>query len=697
MENGLLSVALDKIRGGDGGAVSSLGDEEAQALSTFLSRKVAETGLSESDQLLCRHIRIVLQERALRIRQSGSEQHFQRTNLALRAAIDLFLARDYGAVLAKDVALLRETQARLSALVATDSSPNHARLNSLIDGCLNAYGEWRASQNTHAPSDTPPEPTIRTVDAPAPATDPAGTLNAREFLGAAGTRESIRELEGIPMTASVRVLVHEGNLSLEGELSDEFLVHVRHGTLSVRGGVSGMVVADGDITVHGSVQGGWLFSRKGSIQSERALAGSVLIAPEGNVSTESAEGPRLVYCGKDFTSKIGVRAGAYFTRDMIVGEGVRNARIYLRGSLRAQSVDVDPHDDSADIQFRLAQTCQDFGRPVEENTSAALRNFARNRYRRRIYAALLHYLESDRLALQRLRLFALQSGATEIGPVAAIRYPQVEMALLPVLLEVGEGLKEIMVLGENIGLNMAAALVNVGVEESTNCLAIVAKEITMMARGLLRDREMIEAPCRHIASFAKKLKDTLRLGQAADKLLYDFDFRMDEWRGQLVHAQSELEQQHVAMAQVLGAAIWQVEDCDRLNALLARMLQTAEESGKVPRSMASREMNALREHVEQHNGNCKTWQETAEATAQDYAQALLGLQESIGLAVASEGEQELAVASMGSGVRIQTLASIKKISGSTGAMALVTGGQAGNPTRILMRNLRLYPEDTNEA
>lgn len=694
MDSSILSSALDKIRGGEGVEVTSLTDGESQELASFLSEKSSEGPLSEADQLLCRHVRIVLQERAARARRSDQDPPFQRSNLALRAAIDLFLAHDYAAIIQKDLALLRDTRSRLEALVATDSSPNHVRLSKLIGDCLVAYEDWKSKQPAGGEAPTAavvaPAPTAP-VEHPAK-TAPPLALDAREFLSHAGMREAIHVIEGIPLVASLRVLLHEGSLRLNGELSEEFLLDIRGGGLEIQGGLSGFVVAEGDIVIDGSVQGGWIFSRSGNIQAGRVLAGSVLIAPRGDITTGGAEAPRLIFCGRDFVAEQGVRSGTYYTRNFTSEGGIRNARIHVRGSVRATAIEQDPHDDAAGIQFRVAQTCHDFGRPIEEGVSSALRNFARIRYRRRIATALLAYLERELLALQRLRIFAVQSGAPDLAAIAPIRETQGELALLGVLLETGEGLKEIMVLGENTGQGMEGALLTVGIEESTACLATLAREIKMMCRGFVRDKEALEAPCRHIASFAKKLKDTLRLGQGPDKLIYDFDFRMDEWRAQAAQAAEALAVHEQTMAQLMGPNVWQVQDTDRLGALVARMIQNAEENGKLPRVLSAREMGALREHAEQHSANRKTWRENLATLDQECALSLKGLEESIALAVAEGGEHEIRAGQFGQGVRIQTLASIKKVSGSNGAMVLVTGGPAGSPEVVRMRNLRLYPE-----
>ena len=684
--DGVTKSALDKIRGGEGAAVAQLSDEEAQALSRYSSEKSAAPGLTEADHLECRHIRIVLQERAARLGQPEKSESFQRNNLTLRAAIDLFLSRDYAAVLNRDVAMLSDTKSKLESMVATgDSSPNHVRLSTLIGECLTAYNAWQ-SQQPADPDTSPAPPTTAPQSAPvAVAEDP------KSILARAGARETIDELEGIPLAISARTLVHEGNLDLQCELTDEYLVNVKGGSLVVRGGLFGFVVADGDITVHGSIQGGWLYARNGNIRADRILAGSVLIAPEGTISSGAVENPKLVYCAQEFSSDQGVRGGIYFARNFTVAEGIRNARIHLRGSLAARTIEVDPQDDQAVVQFRLAQTCQDFGRPVPDTVATPVRNFGRLWYRRRVAVAMAAYLESDLLAMQRFRLFALQAGGAEPSVIAPIREAQAELAILTFLVELGEGLKELMVLGENIG-KTGGGLVTAGVEESIAALAIVSKEIKALSRGFIRDKDLIEAPCRHIASFSKKLKENARQIQGADKLLFDFDFRMDEWRAQALKSAGELEKHDQIMAQKLGPAVWEIIDCAKLASVLARMYKASEESGKLPRLMQAKEMAAIREHAAHHLSNRETWRQNLDTLVKEFDQALKALGESIGLKVAEGGEIEIRAETFGKGVRIQTLSSITRISGDSGSMVLVTGGGAESPASIRMRNLRLYPE-----
>jgi len=683
--DGVTKSALDKIRSGESTAVPSLSDEEAHALSKYASEKSAAPGLTEADQLQCRSIQIVLRERASRLGQSDRSASSQRTNLTLRAAIDLFLSRDFASVLNRDVVMLADTQSKLEAMVGTgDSSPNHARLSALIGECLAAYDAWQSQLPAAAGTPGPPPPAPQSAP-------PAEVEDPKAWLASAGAKETIEALEGIPLTANVRTLVHEGDLDLQCELTDEYLLEVRGGSLVVRGGLFGMVVADGDITVHGSVQGGWLYSRNGKVRAERILAGSILIAPEGDIASGAVENPKLVYCGQDFSSDQGVRGGAYFARNFTVAEGIRNARIHLRGNLNARTVEVDPQDDAAVIQFRLAQTCQDFGRPLPDSVASSVRNFGRLWYRRRVAAALSAYLESDLLAMQRFRLFALQASGVEPSVIAPIREAQAEHAILVFLLELGEGLKDLMVLGENFG-RIGGGLVNAGAEESTAALVIASKEIKSLSKGFIRDRDFIETPCRHIASFAKKLKENARQTQGGDKFLFDFDFRMDEWRAQALKSAVELEKHNQIMAQKLGPALWEVTDSAKLTPVLARMHKAAEDAGKLPRLMQAREMTAIREHAAHHLSNRDTWRQNAEALVKEFDQALHGLGESINLKVASGEGKHIHADTFGKGVRIQTLASVTRVSGESGSMALLTGGGTESPTSIRVRNLRLYPE-----
>lgn len=701
MDNQVLTSALNKIRGGEGVSVESLSSEEVESLSAFLSVKLTGQPLSEAEQVLCRHIRVTLQERAALDRRAEGPA-YQRSNINLRAAIDLFMSKDYGAVLPRDVALLRETQDRLKSMVAAgENSPNQTRLMQLVGECLVAYDGWRvAGQGGEAPQDpgsVSPTPEV-TEGAEAAPVSPVESVampvevDAREFLAGAGNRESITAIDGIPVSASVRSITAEGAHALTGDITDEFLVEVTGGGLSVSGFHSGYIVADGDIAIAGNVQGGWIYSRQGSIRVDRILAGAVLIAPHGSVSAGSAESPRLLFCGEDFHVEQGVRGGTYFTRDFNAAETIRNARIHLRGSLSAREIEVDANDETAGLYFRTVQSCEDFGRSIPDCQAPLIRNFARLRYRLRLARALFRYLEAELLGLQRLRMFAVQSGAVDGSPLIPIRSAQSEGAILSLSVEIGEGLKELLAMGENLGHGLDGALVSVGVEETVGCLSTLGRELKLAVRGPVRDRECLEAPSRHIASFAKKLKDAVRLGQGTDKLIFDFDFRMDEWRAHARQVAGELAAQEETVAQLLGPTVWQVHDPTRLGPVASRMIRSAEEGGKLPRFMQSREAVALREHAEQLKGSHSAWHGHVEKGAQEYRQALAALGESIALATSTGGVQHIRAERIGPGLRLQTLMCVRKGSGQEGAMMMATTTESGSGGFLRMENLRIYTD-----
>ena len=87
VDNAVLNSALEKIRGSD--TVPTLVAEELKALSGYLSHTASKEARTESEELLCRHIRAVLHEQAVAGRQAGAQvPQCRRANTALRATID---------------------------------------------------------------------------------------------------------------------------------------------------------------------------------------------------------------------------------------------------------------------------------------------------------------------------------------------------------------------------------------------------------------------------------------------------------------------------------------------------------------------------------------------------------------------------------------------------------------------------------
>jgi len=146
------------------------------------------------------------------------------------------------------------------------------------------------------------------------------------------------------------------------------------------------------------------------------------------------------------------------------------------------------------------------------------------------------------------------------------------------------------------------------------------------------------------------------------------------------------------MAQLLGPTVWQVHDPTRLGPVASRMIQGAEEGGKLPRFMQSREAVALREHAEQLNSCHGAWHGHVETGAQEYRQALAALGESIALATSTGGVQHIRAERIGPGLRLQTLMCVRKGSGQEGAMMMATTTESGSGGFLRMENLRIYTD-----
>jgi hypothetical protein len=147
VENPFLNTALEKLRGAGQGemGVPALDSDETKALTEYLNLLSGKAEKSEPEQLLCRHIREVLQQKAIRDRGTAAEEPaYVRTNFALRTAIDRFLRQEYARITAADESLLREVQDRLRRMAEEAApSPNEIRLAELVGRCLGEFDAWK--------------------------------------------------------------------------------------------------------------------------------------------------------------------------------------------------------------------------------------------------------------------------------------------------------------------------------------------------------------------------------------------------------------------------------------------------------------------------------------------------------------------------------------------------------------------------
>jgi len=151
VDNVTLDTALEKLRGTADGDLPQLTENELKALSAFLANLVDREEKSESEQLLCSHIRRVLQALAMAGREDGAREPYTRTKHVLRAAIERILEERFSEITEKDLRAMGNMQKKLAMMAEQEPpSTNEVRLSELLGRCLDRYNEWAQQQTGDA-------------------------------------------------------------------------------------------------------------------------------------------------------------------------------------------------------------------------------------------------------------------------------------------------------------------------------------------------------------------------------------------------------------------------------------------------------------------------------------------------------------------------------------------------------------------
>lgn len=666
METSPLSTALDKFNGGESERVPSLTSDEVQALKTYLKDKGDAPSHPPSEQSLMGRIRAAVEA----ANGDGGKSSFHRTNNALRTAIDLFLVKDFPNAKEGDLRILQETQIKLRQMGdGAEPSPNQVRLLQLIERCLENYSEWSGAQATaESPASAAAEPSQERVSTPPLPAESSGaiTLDAASLNTMAGPREPLNEIEEVPHTAFVRRIEHRGDLSVVGDCEEGLFIRVHDGGVRVKGAVSCIIVADGDIVVSGNLQGGWLLSRRGSISVARVLSNSRLIAPVANVSAAALEHPALLYCGGTASVTGDVLGTTVYAGSLLVGETVRHSAIQLLDRLEAHTMESSPREPTT-VNFCAALLSDDYGRAAIENVEPALRHLARAHVRRRVVPALVAFYREERLNICRTRLFVLRVGREGVSTARALRDGHAVYATLELIVTLSEAIKDMFALGERLGDELLSTLIKGVLDEATGFVNTILKETVSMSQEYVADVSMLDAPCRQVLNLGKKLPDGLRLKTGVPKLLYDFDIRLDEWRKAAEKGRMHSTESLSRVADVLGETVFAVTECATLEALAGRLEAQAGEGG-----MRGPELSVLKTKSTEYGAHESHWEAIAAAEAGTYASTLEQVTRATEMVLASEGERGMVVGKMARDIPVRTLQICRKISGRNGTAAVLS-------------------------
>ena len=682
METSPLSTALDKFKGEESERVPRLTPEEVKALTIYLNDETEGAGRSEAEQALRERIRSAIDAAS----GEGGGASFHRTNNALRTAIDLFLIKDFPNAKEGDLKVLQDTQAKLRQMEGGEApSPNQVRLLQLIDRCLENHADWLQTQSAEVGQPSEGESAETSAHAPSSLPQESSgtvTLDAASLLTMAGPREPLTDIEDIPHTAFVRRIEHRGDLSVVGDCEEGLFIRVHEGCVRIKGAVSCIIVADGDIAVSNNLQGGWLLSRRGSVSVARVLSNSRLIAPGANITAAALEHAALVYCGGTASIAGDVIGTTIYANSLVVGETVRHSAIQILERLEARAMESSPREPTT-VSFCAALLCDDYGRAGIEKVEPGLRQLARSHVRRRVVPALATFYREERLNVCRARVFVLRAGKEGAATARTLRSGHATYATLDFIVTLSEAIKDMFALGERLGSELLATLVKGVLEEATGFVNTILKETVSMSKEYVADVSLLDAPCRQVLNLAKKLPEGLRAKTGVPKLLYDFDIRIDEWRQAAEKGRMHSTESLPRVAEVLGEAVFAVTECATLEALAARLeSQPGEVGGRGP------ELSLLKAKSVEYGNLESHWEAIAMEDEQAYESALAQVTSETELVLAPEENQGMEVAKMTRDIPIRTLQVCQKISGRNGTAAVLSVDQ--EKFSLTCENHRLY-------
>ena len=196
-----------------------------------------------------------------------------------------------------------------------------------------------------------------------------GYVTERELRGAPH-RES-RLLAGIELPCRGAVYETAANLRVLGDVPDNCTVVTEgNATCCVEGYVLGRVLAKRQCEVRGNVSGVVIVLRE-DVRARSIINNATAIAKMGSVYCRNAQGPRLVFGGKEIHIAEGVILGQYITRSMVVGNEVRGGQIQVSQRVESKGFRHLGASNLA-IVLRRELCCEDFGEVTGEELNQLL-------------------------------------------------------------------------------------------------------------------------------------------------------------------------------------------------------------------------------------------------------------------------------------------------------------------------------------
>ena len=632
MDKASLAAALEKIQSHSQEQPCTLAPEESKSLHVFVDSREKAPDLSEKEKNLLKKILAVLRAEDEVASSNGDKKELERRSRnTLRDAIDKAKAGNWQELSRAEIGLMRDTRKTLESRgdKATDKDK---RLIGIFNTVLAKYDEFVAAhpesaiEDEDSPSDTDEPGENENSSARSSTADVVNTLDAKTAFSDK-IKSHMSVLEDVRVDINVRAFEFEGETLLNGDVPTDVLLQIRDGGITVEGLVSGNVVASGDVTIKGNVQGGTVISKGGSISLKRGMLNSMLIAKKGSVTCQHLETPSCVFAWDTLSVEEAVLGGSISARTIHVAGKIASGKIHSCGEVSVGSFEIAQN--AAPVVCLLdSLNCEDYLRTFDTTTSE--RRLRLEQLDINIETATHMDKFTNQLIKNSYRtaLFYLLGGVKSAMLASGLQGLNTLSVFLRQILSVAESVVKYYRSAPAPAEDEHRKEGDKFRDENIEALKIVRKEVEGLPDefGSTNRRYLLDRCIRLNAMILKLHREYLEL-RAESYLRGVFNTSLTEWRGSLGTCDREIrttiqkfglesqvleriESEHDSLSQMLEEVIQEKlqsdysEDVQRARSPLVRILQEAaarnarsiEKSGKLARE-AREERDKIREEL----------------------------------------------------------------------------------------------------
>lgn len=420
MDKGQLQAVLARINGAPEGEEVPLCVEDVGILHAFVSVRQRSGDISVREKALLDRINAILASWKPPVESEDGLQ--RRQQVMLRKAIDKAQQHQWDSLHEDEISLLRSTHHVLSNL----SEPNKAneRLLHLLTDVLERHKTYIV-QRSHEDgvrsheraAGSFGEACAAVMGVAPPEPDPAPTVLHAATSFQRVTPAAVGFVGGCPVSLTVRTFEVTGPTRIEGDIPSDVLLRVKDGSLEVNGFVTGHIVADGNVIIHGNVQGGWVIATRGSIMLDRALLGSRLVAEGGVVWCTSVEAAACVFGWRGVAIRETVLSSFLGGGCVWVGEKIAGTTVEVGGRVVTDTIEGANLGPSV-ICLEREISSEVYGRQVSEDIRAMRRAVSQHERTIQQGARLMRYVRMLSQNCYRTAIFYLVGGvsAASIAP-----------------------------------------------------------------------------------------------------------------------------------------------------------------------------------------------------------------------------------------------------------------------------------------